>query len=111
MKSIIKSLNLREHSLIQCPTGTGKTLSLLCSTLAWLRYAQAHCLDDIQLKIIYASRTHSQLNQVVRELKKSVYCPSMVIASSRDMSCCNSELDNLEGMNKEIECRKRVSRV
>lgn len=37
MTEVVRSLNNRENGLLQSPTGTGKTLSLLCSTLAWLK--------------------------------------------------------------------------
>lgn len=32
---VLKCLDEKSHALIQSPTGTGKTMSLLCSTLAW----------------------------------------------------------------------------
>ena len=38
MTSVIKALNEGQNGLLQSPTGTGKTLSLLCATLAWLRH-------------------------------------------------------------------------
>ena len=37
---IVGCLNKGANALVQSPTGTGKTMSLLCSTLSWLKYRQ-----------------------------------------------------------------------
>uniref|UniRef100_A0A0L8I4R2 Helicase ATP-binding domain-containing protein n=1 Tax=Octopus bimaculoides TaxID=37653 RepID=A0A0L8I4R2_OCTBM len=163
MKKVITCLQENQNGLLESPTGTGKTLCLLCSTLAWLQDYKAQvalkkqgrvqefgesskdegnivldslsnqlttstgaswgeaqefeyigdggddddddddncddggcddddddncddggCDDDddcsdthVAPKIIYASRTHSQLTQVVQELKRSAYSRSV----------------------------------
>ena len=45
--------------------------------------------DCKPVRIIYASRTHSQLHNVVRELRNSAYRPAMAVLASRDRYCVN----------------------
>eukprot|EP00984_Skeletonema_dohrnii_P011933 scaffold4793_cov114-Skeletonema_dohrnii-CCMP3373.AAC.1 len=133
MASVIQALNKKEHALLESPTGTGKTLCLLCSTLAWQQQhkgklkQQLHNPGSQQMMtqqsqqtnlsqmtqpneneaaagaatppsnkaptIIYASRTHSQLSQVVRELRNTRYRPKHAILGSRDHMCIHPKVN------------------
>lgn len=44
MEKVIECLQTETNGVLESPTGTGKTLSLLCSSLAWLKLKKA----DIQ---------------------------------------------------------------
>jgi Rad3-related DNA helicase len=109
METVMRALHNGENALLESPTGTGKTLCLLCSTLAWQMQQRAninaaapttssastntntstntnantHSNSNANTgtnasstsgkkkvpTIIYASRTHSQLSQVVKEMR------------------------------------------
>ena len=100
MKSIIQTLNKKYESsdevnynalaALESPTGTGKTLCLLCSLFAWVNTKGK--TFKFSGTIIYSTRTHSQISQVISELNKTCYEPRIAILSSRDYSCANSEL-------------------
>ena len=57
--------------------------------------------------IIYTTRTHSQISQLIYELKKACYEPKIAILSSREFSCINKELKNaLDPSVLDIKCSK-----
>lgn len=79
MEELIKQLKQGDTNLlVQSATGTGKTLSLLCGTLSWLQ-EERRMERNLHTQLIYCSRTHSQLRNVVEDFGKTKYCRSMSI--------------------------------
>ncbi|XP_050665196.1 regulator of telomere elongation helicase 1 homolog [Leptidea sinapis] len=142
MAKVIESLQNNTNALLESPTGTGKTLSLLCSSIAWLLVKKAQLQMNAQLgnfgehsgmatmkenlktsagkgkdntswgmpKIIYSSRTHSQLSQAMQELKRSSYKHVKVaVLGSRDQMCIHPEVSKeSNNMNKVHMCQLKV---
>jgi regulator of telomere elongation helicase 1 len=105
---------------LESPTGTGKTLCLLCASLGWLRakrkelkeqasnmYSdEAEALAKNAPFIYYSSRTHSQLANVIKELKKTCYLPRTATLSSRDQMCVNAAVKTFSGNLLNIKCKQ-----
>ncbi|KAM3961847.1 regulator of telomere elongation helicase 1 [Aphomia sociella] len=143
MERVIESLQNNTNALLESPTGTGKTLSLLCSSLAWLLVKKAQLQMNAQVgnfsehscfsgtlkdtlksgagkskdntswgmpKIIYSSRTHSQLTQAMQELKRSSYRHvKAAVLGSRDQMCIHPEVSKeTNNTNKVHMCQLKV---
>lgn len=115
MTGIIRACTNEEHALLESPTGTGKTLALLCGSLSWQRH---HYETSGELvKIMYLSRTHTQLTQVVKELKN---CPSDLLGgldgkglktcvlASREQYCINDDVVNNRACSRDQQCSDLV---
>jgi len=128
MEKILFALREGTNALLESPTGTGKTVCLLCATLAFAEHEEKQRikqkntkkkntkkrkdtekeekeekeedLEDLKrtkgvkeehtgsekaskVTIVYVSRTHSQLQQVISELKATEYAPRSSVAKTR----------------------------
>ncbi|RZC33001.1 DEAD 2 domain containing protein [Asbolus verrucosus] len=134
MEKVIDCLENQQNGILESPTGTGKTLSLLCSSLAWLEMRQTqfdeqlpnHDVSSEKLNsierdnyecikvptIIYASRTHSQLRQAMQEMKRTAYNHMKAcVLGSREQMCINQEvIDEKDKSHKINLCRLKVKK-
>ncbi|NXG52470.1 ERCC2 helicase, partial [Psilopogon haemacephalus] len=65
MLELKRTLDAKGHGVLEMPSGTGKTVSLLSLIVA---YQRAHPLDVT--KLIYCSRTVPEIEKVIEELRK-----------------------------------------
>ena len=60
-------------------------------------------------KIIYSSRTHSQLSKVISELSSSAFKPKMVVMGSRHQLCIHPTVQSANQSSKNGICRSLVN--
>ena len=119
MEKVIEACKNKTIAGLESPTGTGKTLCLLCAYLAYLKYERERLINErrnnfdvldntekIRQPIIYyTSRTHAQLSNVIQELQKTCYRPRNSIISSRDQLCPNDLMRRFKGNALNMKCQ------
>ena len=95
---LTKAFKTSRHVVMESPTGTGKSAAILCAALAWQRYHSKVHQGEVT-KIIYCSRTHSQVAQMVKSLKRTPYRPRMAILGSRDRLCIHEQMNPRSHVN------------
>lgn len=103
MESVVRSLQRGKNCALESPTGTGKTLCLLCACLG---YAMENPISTIY----YSTRTHSQIANLIQELKKTIYKTKIAIISSRDHSCVNDIHFKFSGGELNNHCYRRMKK-
>ena len=126
MTKVIEACQKRTLAALESPTGTGKTLCLLCSVLAFVRHKQLEINSkringsfyinnngDINNNkettvpiIYYSSRTHSQLSGAINELKKTCYLPRTAVLSARERMCTNQHVNMNKSLTLNTKCRQ-----
>lgn len=69
MTELKKGLDRQGHILLEMPSGTGKTISLLSLLVAYIR----HTKDD-RRRVVYCTRTVEEMTKTMSELSKLVLC-------------------------------------
>ena len=82
MSEVISALNGKSNAILESPTGTGKTLCLLCATLAWLAFKR---------KQEFEQNICSNCNLKIKTENKS---------DSKNCKCFDSNEYESEGMKK-----------
>mmetsp|Transcript_16387 Transcript_16387/g.1463 ORF Transcript_16387/g.1463 Transcript_16387/m.1463 type:complete len:117 (+) Transcript_16387:99-449(+) len=116
MKALKHIFDNKGHGVLEMPTGTGKTVSLLSLIMAVLE-----SYPDKYKKLVYCTRTVVEMEKTLEEVKEVVKARNKYkqnedfkyIASglsARKNLCINKEVKSLEiGDKVDAECRKRTA--
>lgn len=110
VKKVLEALTSGSHAMLESPTGTGKTISFLCAAVAFIKKAREIKNQENAASsppgtfpaphtIIYCTRTHNQIKQVIEEIKSKLpYKVSVqTLASKRNLCIMEDVKDHQQG--------------
>nr|XP_045231051.1 Fanconi anemia group J protein isoform X2 [Macaca fascicularis] len=98
MNSILRGLNSKQHCLLESPTGSGKSLALLCSALAW----QQSLSDSPEKTTLAAKLSAKKQASIYRDenddfqVEKKRIRPLETTQQIRKRHCFGTEVHNLD---------------
>lgn len=112
MKELKRALDNGGHALLEMPSGTGKTITLLSLITAFLSSRGA---DRSIRKFVYCTRTVQEMQKVIAEMKilvesreKELGVPNDLVAvglASRRHLCVHEAVSTMEGSAVDSGCR------
>ncbi|CAH0493762.1 unnamed protein product [Peronospora farinosa] len=114
MRELKRALDAQGHCMLEMPTGTGKTVSLLSLVLA---YKHAHPTVG---KLVYCTRTVPEMAKCVEEIKKLIACrtqyygdraqvTAVCLSSRRNMCVHPRVMAHADGEDVDGQCRKMTA--
>ncbi|CAG7829108.1 unnamed protein product [Allacma fusca] len=109
MQEVNQNLNACTNCLLESPTGTGKTVALLCPLLAFQKRQETKLQsspqkriksdttlnteqDPTQIpKIYYVTRTQKHIDQIIDQLSETIYSDTLMARLSSMESTCNNQ--------------------
>jgi len=99
MKKIINNLNqkfmlqnnYKAFCALESPSGTKKTLCILCACLAWINDMKR--TNSYKGKIIYVVKNYKKLSKIIKTLNEIYYKPKICVLFSLNESCINDEIN------------------
>jgi Rad3-related DNA helicase len=104
MATVLNGVMSRQNVMLEMPTGTGKTMTVLSSLNAWQEKERASGNEVRQ--VFWVARTHTQLKQAHGEVKSFPDLTNVRTSTlaSRHVSCSNLKVGSLPVGQRDKAC-------
>lgn len=108
MKTVYSNLEDKKFALVESPTGTGKSLSLICSSLTWLRNYQTSEREKLDRQRDELSARIEKLRKEEEESGDWLTAQTQRKDVTRSLEEVNNDLDRLLKFERKSEARQHA---